>query len=261
MPVGWGRLFIPLGLQKRERFSLRSVPFTGTPRSSQFYSKIAKTCGYCSKPFSGEDRPTFDHIRPASAKGSRKLQNGILACKPCNGMRQNTPLIAFLKGEEGSYHYSDNGDNLALDRLSTKESGVSVTKRQNSFSNYLKPLIARRVKINPFSRETWFEQALDNLLFPIWKTGAKPQKPKVLEGLYQQRVKEFLEIVTKADPSFWTGKPFEIFVQESFAQLPHAKTAFTKAIKRLRRDLNTQTRFQGQAVVFYRKGKLPLQIS
>lgn len=41
-------------------------------------------CAYCKREFSGQLKPTIDHVIPLALRGKDDLENLILSCKDCN---------------------------------------------------------------------------------------------------------------------------------------------------------------------------------
>jgi 5-methylcytosine-specific restriction endonuclease McrA len=51
-------------------------------------------CFYCKKPVKHEEL-TIDHAEPAKLGGRDDLQNLLIACKPCNSLKDHKPIEAF----------------------------------------------------------------------------------------------------------------------------------------------------------------------
>ncbi len=205
---------------------------------------LSPNCAYCGdtfiasvhKPHIKPQPPTYDHIRPKSAKGTSLYPNGILACPPCNNVRrQNIPLLEFIMGDRSKYYYSQDGEmvlQVASHDPPTPEAEIQARKK--AFSNYLKRFVKRRYRINTAHSKRWFPLTLDNLLYPVWKKGAKPSDPATLNTLLKERIHQFMSILADADPGFWLSQHFQKIVRHDFRTQPERRDMFLEALRHLR---------------------------
>ncbi|KKD07095.1 HNH endonuclease [Streptomyces sp. WM6386] len=65
----------------------------GTETRAYLHAKWNSACAYCGA--TGVPL-NIDHVRPRSRGGSNRISNLVLACVPCNKVKGNTPVEAFL---------------------------------------------------------------------------------------------------------------------------------------------------------------------
>ncbi|WP_104525696.1 HNH endonuclease [Blastococcus atacamensis] len=55
------------------------------------------TCVWCGRPFSGQVRPTTEHVVPRVKGGPSWLENEVAACGRCNGERGHRTPVEWLE--------------------------------------------------------------------------------------------------------------------------------------------------------------------
>ncbi len=194
-------------------------------------------CAYCGNNFDKKQSVTFDHARPDMRGGRDEPANGILACQPCNHRRSNFSLLYFLQGT------LSHDDYLRPDAIegNTPLSGIQqnakkVKRRIYSFSRYLRFFVENQIRINPITGSTWFNQAIDNLLFPILLPREEKQEKYIAFDRYKTRFKALVRLLTPTSPEFWLGRKFQGIISADFNQQPLKKNAFIKALQELRME-------------------------
>jgi 5-methylcytosine-specific restriction endonuclease McrA len=71
------------------------------------FERYGGTCFYCDKKFPpqplAEGRAHRDHVVPASASGSDRLHNLVIACSGCGAKKANKPLHRFRPRASDAY--------------------------------------------------------------------------------------------------------------------------------------------------------------
>lgn len=187
--------------------------------------RLTDKCLYCGDAY--QRRPatwpqarelTFDHIVPHAAGGPKTLENGLLACGTHNSARHGVPILNAIQGETGDYRYlTQDGTPVVEPQTTGTLLPQEIQARKRAFSAYLRFFVENRVRLTPQSpANSWFVNALDNLLFPFWGHGPMPQGRGAQLEAYRNRVKSLIETLHQGDPVFWKSATLKAIVETDF---------------------------------------------
>lgn len=73
------------------------------PRRKRLLQSQGNCCHYCSTPIAlhnagpnSQNRPTYDHKHPAAERAKGASNEGVIACRACNGAKNDLPYDVFV---------------------------------------------------------------------------------------------------------------------------------------------------------------------
>ena len=109
----------------------------------------ASHCAYTGDRFTEENPPSYEHIRPRSKRGTKRLSNGLVVTQDANARRGDTPFPDWLRENPGTAdHIQDYLDEMRGTRFGDKDYVEAVKPTLNREARGVAHFSGRKLNIS-----------------------------------------------------------------------------------------------------------------